>query len=240
MHTWTIASYTKKNTNSKISVHGAMLVGTKRTTTIIRGKDGRGKTPLLQIKTIKGVKREMFLPLWCGTYLSLTVPSVCSLMLGKFNPCFVMSNKRGMERSNILLMVGSGNISTLAMRRTFLTIQGILDLVLAPMEWIFSERWGTHTVLGQLLCVYTIFLYGCAIILISGPKQASVDIDVFLEPLMEDMQKLWEHGVNVWDKYKKQYFNLKVIIFYMINDNLTCLALIGQVKEKTWCVICMD
>jgi hypothetical protein len=49
----TIASYTKKNTNSKISVQGAMLVGTNRTTTlrkistIIRGKDGRGRTPLL-------------------------------------------------------------------------------------------------------------------------------------------------------------------------------------------------
>jgi hypothetical protein len=65
----TIASYTKKNMNSKISVQGAMLVGTNRTTTlrkiptITRGKDGRGRTPLLQIKTIKGLKREKFLPL---------------------------------------------------------------------------------------------------------------------------------------------------------------------------------
>jgi hypothetical protein len=39
-----------------------------------------------------------------------------------------------MERSGILLMVGSGNILTLAMMRTFLMIQGILDLVLALME----------------------------------------------------------------------------------------------------------
>jgi hypothetical protein len=31
-------------------------------------------------------------------------------------------------------MVGSGNISTLDMMRTFLMIQGILDLVLASME----------------------------------------------------------------------------------------------------------
>jgi hypothetical protein len=69
--------------------------------------------------------------------------------------------------------------------------------------------------------------------LISGPKQAGIDIDVFLEPLMEDMQKLWEHGVNVLDEYKKEHFNLKAIIFYMINDNPACLALIGQVKGKT-------
>jgi hypothetical protein len=57
----TIASYTKKNMNSKISVLGAMLVGTNGTTTvrniatIIRGKDERGRTLLLQIKTVKGL-----------------------------------------------------------------------------------------------------------------------------------------------------------------------------------------
>jgi hypothetical protein len=51
-----------------------------------------------------------------------------------------MSNKREKERSDILLMVGSGNISTLGMRRTFLMIQGILYMVLALMELILSER----------------------------------------------------------------------------------------------------
>jgi hypothetical protein len=65
----TIASYTEKNTNSMISVQGAMLVSANGMTTlrkiltIIREKDGRGRTPLLQIKTIKGPKREKFLPL---------------------------------------------------------------------------------------------------------------------------------------------------------------------------------
>jgi hypothetical protein len=44
---------------------------------------------------------------------------------------------------------------------------------------------------------------------------------------MEDMQKLWEHGINVWDEYKKEHFNLKAIIFCTINDNLTRLALTG-------------
>jgi hypothetical protein len=65
----TIASYTEKNMNLKISVQGAVLVDTNGMTTlrkiltIIRGKDGIGRTPLLQIKTIKGLKRENFLPL---------------------------------------------------------------------------------------------------------------------------------------------------------------------------------
>jgi hypothetical protein len=57
---------------------------------------------------------------------------------------------------------------------------------------------------------------------------------------MEDMQKLWENGVNVWVEYKKQHFNLKTIIFCMFNDNPTHLGLTGQVKGKTTCVICVD
>jgi hypothetical protein len=69
--------------------------------------------------------------------------------------------------------------------------------------------------------------------LISGPKQAGNDINTFLEPLMEDMQKLWEYGVSMWHEYNRQYFNLKVIIFDMINDNPAHLSLIGQVKGKT-------
>jgi len=34
---------------------------------------------------------------------------------------------------------------------------------------------------------------------IFGPRQPGNDIDVFLEPLMEDMKILWEKGVNMMD-----------------------------------------
>jgi hypothetical protein len=57
---------------------------------------------------------------------------------------------------------------------------------------------------------------------------------------MEDMQKLWEYGVTMWDEYNKQHFNLKAIIFYTINDNLARLSLTGLVKGKTRCVIYVD
>jgi hypothetical protein len=67
-----------------------------------------------------------------------------------------------------------------------------------------------------------------------------MDIDVFLESLMEEMQKIWEHGVNVGDEYNKRHFNLKAIIFCMINDKIACLSLTGQDKGKTTCVICVD
>jgi hypothetical protein len=50
---------------------------------------------------------------------------------------------------------------------------------------------------------------------------------------MEDMQKLWEYGVTIWDEYNKQHFNLEAIIFYTVNDNTARLSLIGLVKGKT-------
>jgi hypothetical protein len=36
--------------------------------------------------------------------------------------------------------------------------------------------------------------YRVLTILISGPKQVGIDINIFLEPLMEDMHKLWKKG----------------------------------------------
>jgi hypothetical protein len=39
-------------------------------------------------------------------------------------------------------------------------------------------------------------------ILIQGLKQAGTNIDVFLKPLMEDMAKLWNEGVCMWDQYQ--------------------------------------
>jgi hypothetical protein len=67
----TIASYIKKNTNLKIGVQCAMLVGTNKTITMRRlrmaptkrakkGKDERGRMPL-PIRTLKIINREKFL-----------------------------------------------------------------------------------------------------------------------------------------------------------------------------------
>jgi hypothetical protein len=66
----TIASYTEKNTNSKIGVQGAMVVGTNKMITVRRlrmtptkrakkGKGDRGRMSLL-ITTLKVLKREKF------------------------------------------------------------------------------------------------------------------------------------------------------------------------------------
>src|ERR1051325_6424059 len=47
--------------------------------------------------------------------------------------------------------------------------------------------------------------------LISGPKQPGNDINVYLEPLIEDLKILWENGVEVYDGYRKESFQLTEI-----------------------------
>jgi hypothetical protein len=111
----------------------------------------------------------------------------------------------------------------------------------------FGEMRNPHSTWPVIMCIYNLppWLYQkrkylLLTTLVSGPKQVDVNIDVFLEPLMEDMQKLCQHGFNVWDEYKKQHFNLKAIILFMVNDSPACLALTRQVNGKTSCVICVD
>ena len=48
--------------------------------------------------------------------------------------------------------------------------------------------------------------------------QPGNDIDVYLTPLIEDLRKLWEDRVNVWDGCLQQTFRLRAMVFCTIND----------------------
>jgi hypothetical protein len=77
-------------------------------------------------------------------------------------------------------------------------------------------------------------------ILISGPKQSGIDIDVFLEPLMQEMERLWRYGEPMYDAFQWEDFICKAIIFVTTNDYPTLFALPGQFKGKTRCLVCLD
>jgi hypothetical protein len=49
---------------------------------------------------------------------------------------------------------------------------------------------------------------------------------------MEDMVKLWNEGVCMWDQYQQEYFTLKIIIFVCIHDALKALHYQGKLKER--------
>jgi Transposase family tnp2 len=78
---------------------------------------------------------------------------------------------------------------------------------------------------GLFYCVFIIFPWLCMkrkyiilSLLISGPKQPGNDIDVYLAPLLEDLNKLWKDRVRIFDAYLKEYFIFRAVIFCTIND----------------------
>ncbi|XP_035841400.1 uncharacterized protein LOC118488249 [Helianthus annuus] len=74
-----------------------------------------------------------------------------------------------------------------------------------------------------------------------GPKQPGNDIDVYLAPLIDDLKTLWSPGVNVYDSYKKEYFDLHAMIFCTISDFPAYGNLSGySTKGKLACPVCED
>ncbi|KAL0558513.1 hypothetical protein IC582_003087 [Cucumis melo] len=78
-------------------------------------------------------------------------------------------------------------------------------------------------------------------ILISGPKQPGDDIGIYLEPLIDDLKLLWESGVQCYDAYNEELFNLRTVLLWTINDFLAYGNLSGcSVKGYRACPICED
>jgi hypothetical protein len=98
----------------------------------------------------------------------------------------------------------------------------------------FGDLNNSHSTWPSTLTIYNLPLHLCQkrrylllTILISGLSQPSNDIDMFLEPLMEHMQKLWEEGVQMMDASLKKEFTLKAIIFVTITDYPSLFSLLG-------------
>jgi len=54
--------------------------------------------------------------------------------------------------------------------------------------------------------------------MMAGPTQPENDINVYLALLIEDLRKLWEDRVDVWDANMQQTFTLHAMVFCTIND----------------------
>ena len=55
-------------------------------------------------------------------------------------------------------------------------------------------------------------------LLMSGPKQLGNAIDIFLQPLIDDLKMVWDVGVEIFDAYLQKVFTLKVVLLWTIND----------------------
>ncbi|KAL6214147.1 hypothetical protein ACLB2K_013585 [Fragaria x ananassa] len=83
----------------------------------------------------------------------------------------------------------------------------------------------THNIWPVILVIYNLPPNVCMSqenlmlsLLILGPKQPGNDIDMYLEPLIDDLKELWSNGVEIYDAYKRAIFNLNAILLWTIND----------------------
>ncbi|RVW72902.1 hypothetical protein CK203_056355 [Vitis vinifera] len=71
------------------------------------------------------------------------------------------------------------------------------------------------------------------------PRQPGKDIDVYLAPLVDDLKTLWEVGVKAYDAHQQEFFTLKAILLWTINDFPAYGNLSGcTVKGYYACPIC--
>jgi hypothetical protein len=75
--------------------------------------------------------------------------------------------------------------------------------------------------------------------LIPGPKSPGMNIDVYLQPLIDELIELWVTGVKTWDEDKKENFTLRALLLWTINDFPAYAMLSGwSTKGKFACPYC--
>ncbi|KAG7542144.1 Transposase-associated domain [Arabidopsis thaliana x Arabidopsis arenosa] len=76
-------------------------------------------------------------------------------------------------------------------------------------------------------------------LLIPGPTAPSNNIDVYLQPLIDDLKDLWTEGMKVYDSFAKESFNLRAILLWTITDYPALGTVAGcKVKGKQACNVC--
>ncbi len=90
------------------------------------------------------------------------------------------------------------------------------------------------------LCLKKQFIF--LSLIIPGPKNPKNNLDVYLQPLVEELKMLWEVGVTTYDISKKQNFQLRASLLWTINDFPAYGMLSGwctAAMSKTACPYCM-
>ncbi|KAL3497594.1 hypothetical protein ACH5RR_040326 [Cinchona calisaya] len=77
--------------------------------------------------------------------------------------------------------------------------------------------------------------------LIDGPKSPGQRIDVYLQPLIEELLELWNHGLLTFDASSNQMFKLHTSLLWTINGFPAYAMLSGwSTRGEFACPICGD
>ncbi|KAF5468687.1 hypothetical protein F2P56_012824 [Juglans regia] len=76
-------------------------------------------------------------------------------------------------------------------------------------------------------------------LLIPGPKAPGNDIDVYLQPLVNELKELWKEGIDTYDASKLENFQLHAALSWTINDFPAYANLSGwSTKGNMACPVC--
>ena len=78
-------------------------------------------------------------------------------------------------------------------------------------------------------------------IIVPGPRNPKEKLDVFLQPLIEELKHLWEVGVQTYDVSSKQNFQMQAALMWTISDFPIYSMLSGwSTTEKLACPYYME
>ncbi|XP_019256476.1 PREDICTED: uncharacterized protein LOC109234890 [Nicotiana attenuata] len=104
----------------------------------------------------------------------------------------------------------------------------------------------SHSTWPVILMVYNLPPWMCMkpeycmlSLLIPGPRSPGNDIDVYLQPLIEELNVLWESGVETYDASRDQTFQMRAALLWTISDFPAYAMLSGwSTKGKLACPCC--
>uniref|UniRef100_A0A1U7YJY3 Uncharacterized protein LOC104248805 n=1 Tax=Nicotiana sylvestris TaxID=4096 RepID=A0A1U7YJY3_NICSY len=88
------------------------------------------------------------------------------------------------------------------------------------------------------MCMKSPYLFLTCIV--SGPSNPKGLIDVYLQPLIDDLKLLWHEGVETYDISTKQNFRLRASLMWTINDFSAYGMLYGWSTTGKSCPYCME
>ena len=110
----------------------------------------------------------------------------------------------------------------------------------------YGNMSASHSIWPVVLVPYNLPPWNCMkdpyfmmSLLIPSPKCPGNDIDVYLQPLVEELRELWEKGVETYDAHTRTNFKMRVAILWTINDFPAYGNLSGwSTKGKLACPCC--
>ncbi|GLT87935.1 hypothetical protein SLE2022_059850 [Rubroshorea leprosula] len=76
-------------------------------------------------------------------------------------------------------------------------------------------------------------------LLILGPKSPGNKIDIYMQPLIEELQQLWDAGIETFDASKGERFQLRAALLWTINDSPARAMLSGwSTRGEKACPCC--